>query len=333
MGQHPLIIDCDTGEDDAIALVLAAMAGLPLKYIVTCHGNTSLENATRNSADIMSLVGASDVKIIKGAAKPLETHKLEGDNFSVGEDFIGKNGICNVQIPPSKYDNILDFGDDKYIEELAKRIRAEGPVDYIITGPCTNFARLCEHMGSDIKKHINSLTVMGGAVYVRGTRGAGVRNVQRDRDPTKEPDSWAEFNFYCDPKAIEITLRADLEPLLVTWDICTRFEVGMDVITKLETDTPGGKFVMELMNKFMENFGIKNKTHFELCDPLTIMAYMGYGQVNRDAVCIITDRHQFGKSYSDVGCPAVRYFYASKAEVPTVIHDMLDKMGIRIRKD
>jgi inosine-uridine nucleoside N-ribohydrolase len=328
MTQRPLIIDCDTGEDDAIALVLASMAGLPLKYIVTCHGNTSLENATRNSADIMSLVGASDVKIIKGAAKALEPHKLEGENFTVGEDFIGKNGICNVQLPLSQYDNILDFGDDKYIEELANRIRECGPVDYIITGPCTNFARLCEYFGEEIKQHINSLTIMGGAVYVTGTRGAGVRNVQHDRDPTKPSDSWAEFNFYCDPKAIEITLRANLNPLLVTWDICTRFEVGMDVIQSLQSDTPGGKFVMELMNAFMQNFGIKNKTHFELCDPLTIMAYMGYGQVNKDAVCIITDRHHFGKSYSDIGCPEVRYFYASKAEVPVIINDMLTKMGI-----
>ncbi len=311
MHTRPLILDCDTGEDDAIALVLAAYAKLPLKYVVTCHGNTSLENATRNTADIMALVGAKDVKIIKGAAAPLEKHVWEGDNFSVGEDFIGKNGICDVQLPHAGDENILDFGDDGFIPELAKRIRAEGPVDYIITGPCTNFARLCEYIGPEIKQYIASLTIMGGAVYVRGTRGAGVRNVQHDRDAKTEKDSWAEFNFYCDPKAIEMTLRADLNPLLVTWDICTRFEVGMETIPKLSSQTPGGKFVIELMHAFMRNFGIKYKTHFELCDPLTIMAYMGYGQVNTDAVCIITDRELFGKSYSEKGCRKVRYFYAS----------------------
>jgi len=332
MAQYPLILDCDTGEDDAIAIVLAVMAGLPLKYVVTCHGNTSLENSTRNSANILSLVDAADVTVIKGAGRPLEPHKLEGENFTVGEDFIGKNGICNVQLPQSKYDNVLDLGDDGYIPELAKRIRQEGPVDYIITGPCTNFARLCEEFGDEIKQHIHSLTIMGGAVYVRGTRGAGVRNVQHERDPEKEPDSWAEFNFYCDPKAIEITLRANLQPLLVTWDICTRFEVGMDTIERLESDAPGGKFVIELMQAFMQSFGIKHKTHFELCDPLTVMAYMGYGQINRDAVCIITDRDHFGKSYSGIGCPPVRYFYASKAEVPMIVNDMFTKLGIRVRE-
>jgi inosine-uridine nucleoside N-ribohydrolase len=329
MQQRPLILDCDTGEDDAIAIVLAAYAKLPLRYVVTCHGNTSLENATRNTSQILSLVGADDVKVIKGAARPLEPHKLEGDNFSVGEDFIGKNGICDVQLPPSRVDNILDFGDEGYIAELAKRIRAEGPVDYIITGPCTNFARLCEYMGPEIRTYIHSLTVMGGAVYVRGTRGAGVRNVQHDRDATTESLSWAEFNFYCDPKAIEITLRSHLNPLLVTWDICTRFEIGMDVIKSLDSDTPGGKFVMEIMHTFMRNFGLKNKTYFELCDPLTIMAYMGYGQINADAVCIVTDRDLFGKSYSGEGCPPVRYFYASKAEVPTILRDMFNILTLQ----
>jgi inosine-uridine nucleoside N-ribohydrolase len=173
---------------------------------------------------------------------------------------------------------------------LAKRIRNEGPVDYIIIGPCTNFARLCEYIGDEIKVHIHSLTVMSGAVYVQGTRGAGVRNVQRERIEG-EPESWAEFNFYCNPKAIQVTLRSWLNPLLVTWDMCTRFEVAMDVIQGLTAETPGAKFVLEIMHSFMKNFGIKNKMHFELCDPLTIMAYMGYGQVNRDAVCIITDRN------------------------------------------
>jgi purine nucleosidase len=82
MGQYPLIIDCNTGEDDAIAIVLAVAAGLPLKYLVTCHGNTSSEHATKNSSEILSLMGAEHVKVIKAAAKPLETHKLEGENFN-----------------------------------------------------------------------------------------------------------------------------------------------------------------------------------------------------------------------------------------------------------
>jgi inosine-uridine nucleoside N-ribohydrolase len=329
MSAYPLILDCDTGEDDAIAIVLAVLSKLPLKYIVTCHGNTSIDNATRNSSNILSLLDAADVKVIRGAAKPLEPHKLEGENFTVGTDFIGNNGICDVEIPASKHENILDFGDDTYIAELADRIKKEGPVDYIITGPCTNFARLCMHMGEDIKKYIHSLTIMGGAVYVRGTRGAGVRNIQHDRDASTESKSWAEFNFYCDPKAINLVLGAGLNPLLVTWDICTRFEVDFSYIQTLESETPGGKFVIELMHTFMRNFGLKNKTHFELCDPLTVMGYMGYGQTTTDEVCIITDHEQFGKSYSEHGCPPVKYFYASKAEVRDIIEAMMEKLTIR----
>ncbi len=326
----PLILDCDTGEDDAIAIVLSVMAGLPLKYIVTCHGNTSLDNATRNSSRILSLLDAKNIKVIKGAAKPLEVHKLEGPDFMCGEDFLGKNGICNIELPESKYDNILDFGDDRYIEELVKRIKTEGPVDYIITGPCTNFARLCEYFGNDIKKYINSLTIMGGAVYVRGTRGAGIKNTSFERDKTDVPESWAEFNFYCDPKAIKMTLEAGLNPTVVTWDTCINFEVEMDYINQMKSEKVGGKFVIELMKAFMNLFGLKNKTHFELCDPLTIMAFMEHGKTIDDRINIITEKEYFGKSYPDGKGSPIRYYYSKKEEIEGIISEMMKKCGITI---
>ncbi len=330
MQKYPLIIDCDTGEDDAIALVLAVMSGLPLKYVVTSYGNTSLENSTKNSAQILSLIEAADVKVIKGSAKPLEVHKLEGADFNVGTDFAGINGICNLQLPPSKYDNILDFGQDKFVAELAERIKKEGPVDYIITGPCTNFAKLCEYFGADIKKYINSLTIMGGAIYVRGTRGAGVRNTQHDRDYETEQESWAEFNVYCDPKATKITLAADLNPTMVTWDACTKFEVEMDVINKMQSDTVGGKFVIEIMTAFMNLFGLKHKTHFELCDPLTIMAFMGFGQHKPDQIDIITEEKYFGKSLPAPSGYPIQYFFTTGQETQQVIQEMMKKLQIRL---
>ncbi|MBI5452399.1 nucleoside hydrolase [Candidatus Gottesmanbacteria bacterium] len=327
--KYPLLLDCDTGEDDAIAIVLAIMSGLPLKYIITCHGNTTLGNATRNSSRIVSLLDASKIKIIKGANGPTKPHLWEPPGFTAGTDFLGYNGLCNVKLPPSKYKNVIDSGQEKYIKELAKLIKKEERVDYIITGPCTNFAKLCNYMGKDIKKHINSLYIMGGAIYVKGARGAGVKNTSHKKG-NKAPDTWAEFNFYCDPYAIKKVLQFDLHPVVVTWDQCINFELPFTYINKMKASKPGGKFIVRLMHAFMKIYGLKNKTKFELCDPLTVMSYMGYGHLKNDKINITTAKKYFGKSYHDEKGYSIKYFYVkSKVEINSIIAEMMRKLGIK----
>jgi len=294
ISKHPLILDCDTGEDDAIAIVLAIMCGLPLKYIITCHGNTTLENATRNTSRIVSLLKAKGIKIIVGADKPTKPHKWEPTGFTAGSDFLGQNGICNVKLHPSKYNHILNFRGNKFIEKIAEEIKKEKKVDYIITGPCTNFALLCDHLGKEIKKYINSLYIMGGAIYVKGARGSGVKNTSHAKG-SGVPDTWAEFNFYCDPYAVKKVLSFGFNPVVVTWDQCINFELPFEFIKKMRSDKPGGKFIVELMYAFMKLYGIKNKTKFELCDPLTIMAYLNYGGLRNEKINIITAKKYFGK--------------------------------------
>lgn len=323
-----LILDCDTGEDDAIAIVLAIMSGLPLKYIVTCHGNTTLNNATQNSSRIVSLLNARDIQLLKGATKPTRLHKWEAPGFTAGSDFLGQNGICNVKLPKSKYDHILNYGEKRYIKELAEILKKEKKVDYIISGPCTNFAKLCDFLGKDIKKYINSLYIMGGAIYVKGARGAGVKNLSHEKGD-KAPDTWAEFNFYCDPYAVKKVLQYDFNPVIVTWDQCVNFELPFEQIKKMKGTVLGGKFIIELMHAFMKLYGLKNKTKFELCDPLTIMAYMGFGKLKSDSINIITRKKYFGKSYHDSKGYRIRYFYASsKKEVTFIISEMMKMLEI-----
>lgn len=324
----PLFLDCDTGEDDAIAIVLAIMSGLPLKYIITCHGNTTLENGTRNSSRIVSLLNAEDIKIIVGADKPTKPHKWEPPGFTAGSDFLGQNGICNVQLPPTKYDHIIDDGKNKFINTIAEIIKKEKKIDYIITGPCTNFALLCDYLGKEIKKYINSLYIMGGAIYVKGARGAGVKNTSHTKSKDA-PDTWAEFNFYCDPFAIKKVLSFGLNPIVVTWDQCINFELPFDFIKKMKGTHPGSKFIIDLMHAFMKLYGIKNKTKFELCDPLTITAYLKYGRLRKEKINIITSKKHFGKSYLDKNGHDIRYFYVkNKGETSAIITDMLNRLKI-----
>ena len=324
----PLILDCDTGEDDAIAIVLSVVSGLPLKYIVSCHGNTTLNNATKNSSRILSLLKAKNIKIIKGANAPTLPHLWEPPGFTAGSDFLGNNGLCNLSLPHSKYKNVLNFEPDKYIEKLSEIIKKEKQVDYIITGPCTNFALLCDYFGNDLKNCIRNLYIMGGAIYIRGTRGAGVKNTNHDKTK-KTPETWAEFNFYCDPYAVKKILSKGFNPIVVTWDQCIQFELPFKDISRIKSNTPGGKFIIRLMHAFMKLYGLKNKTKFELCDPLTIMAYLGYGKLKKDKINIVTSKNHFGKSYHDTNGHKIRYFYVrSKNDVKQIISAMLKKLEI-----
>ena len=76
-------------------------------------------------------------------------------------------------------------------------------------------------MGQDIKRYINSLYIMGGAIYVRGTRGSGVKNTSHKEGPGV-PETWAEFNFYCElvPEiSFHFYLLADID--LLESEICS----------------------------------------------------------------------------------------------------------------
>ena len=83
------------------------------------------------------------------------------------------------------------------------------------------------------------------------------------------------------------------------------------------------------MHAFMKLYGLKNKTKFELCDPLTIMAYLGYGKLKKDKINIVTSKNHFGKSYHDTNGHKIRYFYVrSKNDVKQIISAMLKKLEI-----
>lgn len=79
-----MILDVDTGEDDALAIALAVRTGLPVKYIVSSYGNTTLENATANSAGVLQLLNATSIKIVKGSSWSTKRHRQNWQGKSTG---------------------------------------------------------------------------------------------------------------------------------------------------------------------------------------------------------------------------------------------------------
>ena len=111
-----IIIDCDPGHDDAVALVLAARAaGLALMGVTVVAGNSGLANTVRNALNILAFAGAKDVPVYAGCGKPLERELLNQS----GERIHGKDGL----------------GDYRFDAE-AERPQEKNAVDYLAETRC-----------------------------------------------------------------------------------------------------------------------------------------------------------------------------------------------------
>lgn len=203
---NPLIIDCDTGRDDALAIWAALGLGLNLAGVVASYGNVPLTHVIDNSARVLALMGRDDIPLFAGAAAPSMPHSFYETVVLPRQDKSG-NGLCNLEFP--KAGRVLPdpLSPDQLAENIVRIATEKGPLDYIILGPATNFAALCKILGDTVNQFISSVTMMGG----------------------KCDDLWdtapaADFNLVCDPFAVRDILAAGLRPRFVTlnttWPIC-----------------------------------------------------------------------------------------------------------------
>lgn len=192
MERHPVILDCDPGHDDALAILLAlARPEIDLRAVTTVAGNAPLEATTRNALSILTLAGRSDIPVAAGAAKPLRLP------LETAAAVHGTGGLDGAKLP----EPAVLAADASALELAADAIeRAEGPVTIVATGPLTNIAVLLEAR-PDLREHIASIRLMGGAV------GAG---------------NWtasAEFNIWVDPHAAAAVFGSGLDVTMIGLDV------------------------------------------------------------------------------------------------------------------
>jgi pyrimidine-specific ribonucleoside hydrolase len=220
----PIILDCDPGHDDALAIVLAlARPELQLRAITTVAGNAPLDRTTRNALRVLTLLGRTDVPVAAGADRPL--HRVQW----VPVEFHGDSGLDGADLP----EPAVGRADVSAVEMLAALLReAAEPVTLVATGPLTNVALLLR-AAPGLHERIAGISLMGGSL------GAGNTTAS------------AEFNIWADPEAAAIVFESGLPLRMSGLDVTHQALVLPADIAWLEAlGTRPGRVFADLMRFF-----------------------------------------------------------------------------------
>src|ERR1700754_2877362 len=189
----PVIIDCDPGHDDAMALMLAvASPELEVCAVTTVAGNQTIEKVTANALKVLDLVGRPDIPVAAGADRAL-VHPAR-----VASEVHGETGLDGPDLPPPSRETEPMHA----VELLAAKLR-ERPLTLIPTAPLTNIALLLA-THPELKPRIERIVLMGGAHGHGNTTPA------------------AEFNIWVDPEAAHRVFTSGLDITMVRLDVTHR---------------------------------------------------------------------------------------------------------------
>ncbi|UCM46586.1 pyrimidine-specific ribonucleoside hydrolase RihA [Aeromonas dhakensis] len=221
----PVILDCDPGHDDAIALILAlASPELKVLAVTTSAGNQTPDKTLNNALRILTLLGRDDIPVAAGAPKPLARELIIADNVH------GESGLDGPKLPDPVFAPVAMTA----LELMAKCLReSPEPVTLVPTGPLTNIALLLA-AHPELKQKIARIVLMGGA--------AG-------------PGNWtpaAEFNIYVDPEAADMVFKSGLPITMCGLDVTHEAQVMDEDIERVRAITnPVAQCVAGLLDFFM----------------------------------------------------------------------------------
>jgi inosine-uridine nucleoside N-ribohydrolase len=219
----PILIDCDPGHDDAIALLLAlASPELELLGVTTVAGNQTLEKTTANAIRVLEFVGRGDLPVAAGADRPLVRELF------VAEYVHGDTGLDGPDLPPPSARPVEQHAVDFLAERLAA---AEERVTLIPIGPLTNIALLLARH-PDVVPRIERIVLMGGAI--------GEGNVTPS----------AEFNIWADPEAAARVFASGIDVTMIGLDVTHQALMTRANAEQLRATGKTGRMVAELFDFF-----------------------------------------------------------------------------------
>jgi purine nucleosidase len=220
----PVILDCDPGHDDAVAILLAAAAPeIDLKAITTVAGNGTLDKVTYNARRVCTLGGIRDVPIAAGADRPL-VRELETAAHVHGDSALDGPALPEPDVPL----------DPRPAHQVIADVAAasDEPVTLIAIGPLTNVAIALERH-PELAGSLREIVIMGGST------GRGNHR------------PYAEFNIYVDPEAADRVFTSGVPVSMVGLNLTHQALATPDIVERLlALDTELGRVVAGWMTFF-----------------------------------------------------------------------------------
>lgn len=219
-----VILDCDPGHDDALAIMLAtASPELELLGVTTVAGNTLMENATRNALIVLDMVNRPDIPVHSGSAQPLQRE------LRTAASMHGDGGL-DGPVPPEPTRAAHPQEALGFIESLLST--ASEPITLVATGPLTNMARVVTEL-DHLHDRIAEIVFMGGAIGLGNWTPA------------------AEFNILVDPEAADIVMRSAIKKTMIGLEVTHEAWLDDSHADQLRGTGVCGDFVAELLDHFV----------------------------------------------------------------------------------
>lgn len=216
-----IIIDCDPGVDDALAIAMAlALPELEILALTTVFGNMSIDMVTDNALGLLDLAGRPDIPVFKGAAAPLTTEFSGGIPHVHGTDGLGDGGLLkDVRSSQEQPEHAA-----LHMIAAAKRLEKGDGLTIVALGPLTNLA-LALQLDPEFDTYVKRVVLMGGNAFCPGNATPA-----------------AEANMLGDPEAADMVLGARWPTVMVGLDVTHDVLLSSDQITRIATkDSFSGK--------------------------------------------------------------------------------------------
>lgn len=203
-----IILDCDPGIDDALALMLAlASPEVDLLGVTTVVGNHSLDAVTENALKLLELTGRTDVPVVAGCRQPILGPFSRGWASAHGHDGLGNVGLPTPKLA-ARSGHAVDFMIDAVMS-------SPGEVTLCPIGPMTNVA-LAITKEPRVARAVKRIVFMGGAAFVPGNA-----------------TPLAEFNIYVDPEAASAVTRSGAPLVMLGLDVTTQAKFDLSWVDRI----------------------------------------------------------------------------------------------------
>ncbi len=238
----PIIMDVDTGVDDAAAIALAVrLPQLDLLGITTVAGNVNVDRTTDNSLRVLQAVGASSVPVYRGMSRPLARAYNDASLYH------GESGLGDAELPEAT----VRESSMTAAEYIVKTVRERpGEITLVAVAPLTNIA-VALGLEPNLPRLVKRVVIMGGAFRCPG-------NTTR----------FAEYNIWADPEAAAIVANSDLPITFVPLDVTHRAPFSRERWERLaQNEGSDARLIHALLRR---TFVTRGRLEFPLHDPLAV---------------------------------------------------------------